>query len=240
MEDIRHTIVITDLRTKEAQDACAYLSDLGYDVRPVPEDVCLWDEDALRAWAEPFAADIKGVIHPAPPFVHGGIEEVTEEQWDRNAYEGPVAALIVTKVFGMILRESGMGGAIIYLNSIHAEKPAGKGVLFSIACGAVQMLNREFNQDYGEFNVNTYFIERGPTDHDPDGRSDVSPLYYGVDLRYPQRKMPKDGYLNGLIAFLLTDAAAPLAGSDLRADGGFVGYYGHRRKVEGRPYLGKP
>ena len=236
MEDIRKTVVITDLRTKEARDAGIFLEELGYDVRTVPEEIRLWDEDALRNWAAPFKADIKGVIHPAPPFLHGGIEEVTEEQWDTNAYEGPVAALIVTKVFGMILRESGFGGSIIYLNSIHAEKPAGKGLLFSMACGAVQMLNRDFNQDYGEFNVNTYFIQRGPTENDPDGKSDISALYYGVDLRYPQRKMPKEGYLNGLIAFLLTDDAAPLAGADLRADGGFVGYYGHRRKVEGRPY----
>ena len=236
MEDNRRIVIITDLRTKEARDAASYLAGLGYDVRPVPEDIPLWDEEALRNWAQPFAAELRGVIHPAPPFLHGGIEEVTEEQWDKNSYEGPVAALIVTKVFGMILRESGKGGAIIYLNSIHAEKPAGKGLLFSIACGAVQMLNREINQDYGEFNVNTYFVQRGPTVNDPDGKSDISSLYYGVDLRYPQRKMPEEGYLNGLLAFLLTDAAAPLAGSDLRADGGFVGYYGHRRKVEGRPY----
>ena len=236
MKDTRKTIVITDLRTKEARDAAEYLEGLGYDVRPVPEEVLLWDEAALKNWVTSFAEGVRAVIHPAPPFVHGGIEEVTEEQWDKNAYEGPVAALIVTKVFGMLFREYGDGGVIIYLNSIHAEKPAGKGLLFSTACGAVQMLNRDFNQDYGEFNVNTYFVQRGPTENDPDGRSDVSPLYYGVDLRYPQRKMPAAGYLNGLLAFLLTDAAAPLAGSDLRADGGYVGYYGHRRKVEGHAY----
>ncbi len=234
MEDIRKTVIVTDMRTAEAGDAAEYLKGKGYDVVTVPSDICLWDEDALRAWAGPLMDSVTGVIHPAPPFVGGGIEEITEEQWDKNAYEGPVAALIVTKVFGMLMRGTGRGGTIIYLNSVHAEKPVGKGMLYSTACGAVQMLNREFNQDYGEFGINTYFIERGPSADDPDMRSDVSPIYYGVDLRYPQRRIPEKGYLNGLIEFLLTDEAWPLAGSDLRADGGYVAFYGHRRKPERR------
>ena len=49
--------------------------------------------------------------------------------------------------------------------------------------------------------------------------------------------MPERGSLNGLLAFLLTPDAAPLAGSDLRADGGLTMYDGHRHQVEGREYL---
>ena len=67
MKDTRRTIVITDLRTQEARDAAAYLSDLGYDVRPVPEGLSLWDEDALKNWTAPFAEGIRAVIHPHRP-----------------------------------------------------------------------------------------------------------------------------------------------------------------------------
>ena len=65
-------------------------------------------------------------------------------------------------------------------------------------------------------------------------------VYYGADMRYPTRKLPEAGQLNGLIAFLLTPAAAPLNGSDLMADGAMTQYYTHRRKVEGRPYYDWP
>ena len=57
-------------------------------------------------------------------------------------------------------------------------------------------------------------------------------ICYGVNMRYPDRQLPQRGYLNGLIAFLLTPAAEPLAGSDLRADGGMSMYYGERISEE--------
>lgn len=232
----KKTVVITDLRSPQARCAADYLAAQGWDVQPVPETVCLWDEEALAAFAQPLQDTLHAVIHPAPPMRLGGIEELTLADWQAARDEGPVAALCVTKVFCGILRQK-QHGAIIYLNSIHAEKPVGKGMLFSMGCGAVQMLCREVNQDYGDQGVNCYFVQRGIGAADPDARSDVSSVYYGVDLRYPAREIPPDDQLNGLLAFLLTDAAAPLTGSDLRADGGMTMYYNHRRKVAGREYV---
>lgn len=232
-------VIITDLRGPDAQSARLYLQEKGYRVECVPETVCLWDEQALKAWAEPFAENLLAVLHPAPPAIAGGILEVTEEDWSLARNEGPLAAWCVAKVFGGIMREK-RRGSFIFLNSIHAEKPVGKGMLFSMGCGAVQMLSREINQDYGPSSVRCYFIQRGITGDDPDLRSDVSNVYFGLDLRYPERKVPASGCLNGLIAFLLTEDAALLSGSDLRADGGMTMFYNHRSRMEGRPYFDPP
>ena len=232
----KQRIVITDLRTREARDALEYFREIGYDAVAVPDSVCLWKESELSAFAETVKDGLCAVIHPAPPLTMGGFEDVDEAAFARARDEGPLAAWCVTKVFCGLMREQG-GGSFIYLNSIHAEKPVGRGFLFSTGCGAVQMLQREVNQDYGPEGVNTYFVQRGISADDPDGKSDVSPLYFGVDMRYPRRKLPDRGSLNALLAFLVTPGAAPLAGSDLRADGGMTMYYGHRRKVEGREYF---
>lgn len=232
----KKTVVITSLRSPQARCAAEYLAQIGYDVQPVPENICLWDEAALSAFAKPLKDTLHGVIHPAPEKILGGIESLSLEAWNRARDEGPMAAFCVTKVFCNIFREKRQGN-IIYLNSIHAEKPMGKGMLFSMGCGAVQMLCREANQDYGEENVNCFFIQKGVFEDELACRSDVTPIYCGVDLRYPNRKMPAMDQLNGLIAFLLTDAAQPLTGSDIKADGGFTGHYIHRKKMEGRPYL---
>ena len=231
----RKTIIITDLRTREARDALDYFAAQGWEALAVPRDVCLWDEAALSAFAAAHAETLAAVIHPAPPLLLCGFEEADEATFARAGNEGAIAAWCVTKVFGGIFREK-REGVIIYLNSIHAEKPVGRGFLFSTGCGAAQMLQREANQDYGPDGVRTYFVQRGISPDDPDGQSDVSPLYFGVDMRYPSRHMPERGSLNGLLAFLTTPAAAPLMGSDLRADGGMTMYYGHRRRVEGREY----
>ena len=233
---MKQTIILTGDRMAEARDIRSHLLSLGYRVETVPETVCLWDEEALRFFALPFEDSITGVIHPAPERITGSVETLTAKQWDRAANEGPLAAWCVTKVFCGLMKEHG-GGSMIYLNSIHAEKPVGFGALFSMGCAAVQMLSREACQDYGEFNVRTFFIQKGITDTDPDSKSPVSSVYFGTDLRYPQRKLPEKGWLNGLIEFLLTPEAAPLSGSDLRADGGMTLYYTHRRKTEGRPYF---
>ena len=200
---MKDTIVLTHAGMAEARDARAHLESLGWQVLTVPEAVCLWDEAALTAFAEPLAGDLAGVIHPAPEPILGSVESVGEADWDRATNEGPMAAWCVTKVFCGLMARNG-GGSMIYLNSIHAEKPVGMGSLYSMGCGAVQMLSREVAQDYGEFNVRAYFIQKGISETDPDGRSPVSSLYYGADLRYSTRRMPEAGYLNDLIAFLLT------------------------------------
>ena len=221
------TVILTDLRTREARDAADYLSLQGYDVISVPETVCLWKECALRGWAEQLSGNLAGVVHPMPPPFLSLLLDTTEEEYARARDEGPLAAWCVTKVFGEIMRKQGCG-SLIYLGSIHAEKPVGHGFLFSAGCDAIQMLAREANQDYGRAGVRSYYIQRGPGQGDPDLRNDLSPFYFGTDLRYPERKMPKEGNLNPLLAFLLTPGAAPLAGSDLRADGGMSMYYGER------------
>lgn len=191
----------------------------------------------MRAFAEPLAQRLAGVIHPAPQRILGAVADVSAEDWNRAADEGPMAAWCATKVLCGIMRQNG-GGSMIYLNSIHAEKPVGCGALYSMGCGATQMLAREAAQDYGQFGVRVFFIQKGVSETDPDSRSPVSTLYYGADLRCASRELPGPDALNGLIAFLMTEDAAPLTGADLRADDAMTLFYTHRRKVEGRPYYG--
>ncbi len=230
------TIIITDARSPQAQCAADYLAQQGYDVQVIPDTIPLWNEEALTAYAAQYADTLHGVIHPAPPKRLGGILSVSEEDWLAAREEGPIAAFCVTKVFCNIMREK-QQGAMVYLNSIHAEKPVGEGMLFSMGCGAVQMLCREVNQDYGEQGVSCYFVQQGIYQGEEECISAVSPVYCGVDLRYPQRKIPAFDQLNGLLAFLMTEAAKPLTGSDLRADGGYTMFYTHRHKLEGREYF---
>ena len=225
------TVIITDLRTREAREAESYLSGLGYSVRSVPPDLPLWDEEALSAFAASLDDSLCGVIHPAPPLFLSPLLETSEQDFARARDEGPMAAWCVAKVFGGLFRARG-DGCLIFLNSVHAEKPVGHGFLFSAGCAAVQMLAREINQDYGVSGVRSYFIQRGPSETDPEGRTPLSTFYCGVPLHYPARRYPAPDGLNALLAFLLSPASAPLAGSDLRADGGMTMYYGERVTAE--------
>ena len=222
-----NSVVITDLRTPQMRSAREYLLSQGWQVLSPPDGCRLWKEAEVRAFAAACPEDLSGVIHPAPPVFQCSLEQAEEETVAAARDEGPLAAWCVTKVFGERFRARG-GGTLIYCGSVHAEKPMGYGFLFSGGCGAVQMLNREANQDYGTSGVRTYYLQRGPTAADPDLENDLTQFYTGTALRYPERRLPDENSLNPLLAFLLTPAAAPLAGSDLRADGGMTMYYGER------------
>lgn len=221
------SIWITDLRTPEMRDARDYLSARGWQVLVSPERLCLWDEEAVQGFVNSCRDTLEAVIHPAPPPYQCSLEDADETLAARARDEGAVAAWCVTKAAGGLFREKGHG-YMIWFSSIHADKPMGYGSLFSAGCGAVQMLSREISQDYGPDGVLSFFVQRGPSADDPDLKSDLTDFYYGTDLRFPTRHMPEAGSLNPLLEFLLTPAAAPLNGSDLRADGGMTMYYGQR------------
>ena len=74
------TVIITDLRTREAREAESYLSGLGYSVRSISPDHPLWDEEALSAFAASLDGSLCGVIHPAPPLFLSPLLETSEQE----------------------------------------------------------------------------------------------------------------------------------------------------------------
>jgi len=235
----------TDNRDPVARAAAAYLTernwrvalnDLGGETPPGCEgtQVDLTDAEAIHETVGTFGDALWGVVHSAPPPVHASIESADDELWAKAFESGPLAATLVTAAAGAHL--AGLErGAILYLGSIHAEKPMGHGFLYTIGCSATQMLCREAALDYGAKNVHCIYLQRGVMAHDMANRSAVSNLYTGAASRYPQRRIPDPGSLNKLIEFLLGDGAAPLNGSDLRADEGYAMYYGNQK--EGGPQI---
>lgn len=233
------SVWITDLRTHEMRDARDYLSAQGWQVLVSPEGLCLWDEKAVQKFVDSCRDTLTGVIHPAPPPFQCTLGEAGEVIAAQARDEGVIAAWCVAKAAGSLFREKHRGN-LVWFSSVHAEKPMGYGILFSAGCGAVQMLNREISQDYGTDGILSFFVQRGPSAYDPDLKNDLTDFYYGTDLRYPARRLPGPGALNPLLEFLLTPAAAPLNGSDLRADGGMTMYYGQRKDDPAVPPIFAP
>jgi hypothetical protein len=95
------------------------------------------------------------------------------------------------------------------------------------------MLCREAALDFGAKGVYAYYVQRGIQSDDLCHGNNLTNIYHATELRYPQKQLPGPDQLNGLLAFLLTDGAAPLNGADLRADSGLTLFYGHRREGVG-------
>jgi NAD(P)-dependent dehydrogenase (short-subunit alcohol dehydrogenase family) len=231
------TVFISDNREPAAVCAAKYLSENGYNVilNDLGGEKAEWckqisldltDYTVLRRFFSEPDTSPDGVIIPAPPVRRVSIEEADDFIWEEGMRDGALSAMVLTRASGEIMAKNGHG-SLIFLGSIHAEKPTGCSFIYSTACSAAQMLCREAALDFGSLGVNSFYIQRGVMEHDLMNKNDYSNVYCRPDLRYPKKRLPSPDSLNGLINFLLTDAAAPLNGSDLRADEGFVMYYGN-------------
>ncbi|MCL2773129.1 MAG: SDR family oxidoreductase [Oscillospiraceae bacterium] len=175
---------------------------------------------------EPYKDGLVGAVLANPPVMHGEIESTTDEMWNNARESFVVPMLNITQVVGEIFMQN-KKGSIIYLNSIHAEKPIGNGFLYTMGCAAVQMLCREAALIYGSYNVGCYNVMRGIVEGEESYfASEYSPIHHSSELRFPKEKLPSAKSLNELCAFLLSGGAYILNGTDLQADEGFRLYYG--------------
>jgi glucose 1-dehydrogenase len=233
------TLFISDIRQGAARSAAEYFAGLSWRVlvnapkQSAPQgcqavQLDLTDRQTLADYFCSLGDGFQGVIHPAPPPVRASLEQISPLDWERAMEEGPQAALAVTQAAGQALSRLG-GGSIIYLGSIHAEKPTGFSPLFSMSCGAVQMLARESALHYGRAQVRSFYVQRGVMEEDMVGDGNtLSNMYSAPEKRIPAGTLPGPGELNDLLAFLFTGGAGLLNGSDLRADGGALMYYGEQ------------
>lgn len=168
---------------------------------------------------------VKGInylIHSDNIVVASSIEEMSEENFknilDRNAK----SAFISTKVFGEHMTKRGEG-AIVYLSTLHDEKPTGCTFTYSVGKGAVKMLCKEMALFYGRKGIRANLIEMDCIEEDEAlFNSFLSPFHYEAASRIPQRKLAKPGDFAGAVAFLLSEEASFINGAELRIDGGHL------------------
>jgi len=120
------------------------------------------------------------------------------------------------------------GGAVLFINSIHGEKPTGSAPLYSVACGGVNMLVKEAAQDFGRLGIRVNQLKCGPLAGDEElFFSDKSGIYHGAAARVPRGALGTPREIARAALFLCSDAASFINGAALTADGGFLGFYLH-------------
>jgi glucose 1-dehydrogenase len=156
-----------------------------------------------------------------PISVETGEEELFLEIMNANAK----SAFICTKAVGKHM-EAKQSGKVIYVSSIHAEKPTGSSFAYSASKGAVKMLSREASIVLGRHGVNVNSIEFGPVEGDDIAfKSDISTLYDSYEYKVPNAVLGSYDDLAQLVLFLATDEARYINGADIRMDGGFLMHY---------------
>lgn len=117
-------------------------------------------------------------------------------------------------------------GSILFIGSIHAEKPSGASFPFSASQGAVKNLAREAALFLGRFGITVNYIAMGPVEgSDALFQSEFSSLYESYRYKVPSGVLGTYGDLAELAFFLAGSGARQVNGADIRLDGGFLMHY---------------
>lgn len=160
------------------------------------------------------------------------LEGATDEQMERALSVNARSAFFFAQAAGILMRAQ-QGAKILFLSSIHGEKPTGSALGYSIAKGAVQMLSREIALDLGGYQVQSLLVEIGAMPGD-DQRfsSEITPLYDDYLDKIPGHALNDWDAVTRLMVFVASDACTVFNGETLRADRGFVLHYHPRSTYE--------
>ncbi|NIK76742.1 NAD(P)-dependent dehydrogenase (short-subunit alcohol dehydrogenase family) [Paenibacillus castaneae] len=159
-------------------------------------------------------------------FIHrASIEACEEDDFMSSLSDNAKSAFICTQAVGKQMMQK-QTGKIIYVSSIHAEKPTGSAFAFSASKGAVKMLSKEAALVLGRFGISVNTIEFGPVEGDNElFQSSLSTLYNDYEYKVPNAILGTHEDLAELILFLSSDDARYINGADIRLDGGFLLHY---------------
>ncbi|WP_059045683.1 SDR family NAD(P)-dependent oxidoreductase [Paenibacillus rubinfantis] len=153
--------------------------------------------------------------------IEGGPEPSYREVINANAKSAFLCARAAGKV--MAPRES---GCILFVSSIHAEKPTGSSFAYSASKGAIKMLAKEAALELGRHGIRVNTIEVGPLEGDNERfQSSLTTLYRSYDTKVPSARLGTAEDIANVACFLASEEARYVNGADLRLDGGFLLHY---------------
>jgi len=150
------------------------------------------------------------------------------EVFDRNAK----SAFMLTQAAGEVMKNQ-KSGSIVYISSIHADKPTGSSFAYSMAKAAVGMLCKETAINLGSYGIRVNVIEMGPVDGDDEiFRSDLSRLYDHLHLKLYRQPAGTWDQAARLAVFLSDGNCTFINGQSITLDGGFLLNYGYKLNYE--------
>ena len=195
-------------------------------------------EEALarikEAWGTPFGlVNAAAIDSPpnAPASENGPFESYPRASWDRILEVNVTGIMQTCQVFGGAMAAAG-GGSIVNIASIYGmvspdqtlyqyRRDRGdvfyKPAAYAVSKSAIYNLTRYLAVYWGSSNVRVNTVTFGGVFNNQD-----KDFLEGYCRKVPLGRMASSNEYNGVVRFLLSDAASYVTGSNLVADGGFT------------------
>ncbi|GFN26776.1 dehydrogenase [Achromobacter denitrificans] len=162
----------------------------------------------------------------------GGPEDISLEDWDRIQQVNVSSLLIATRLLAPLMREQG-GGAIVTVSSVAGIRYTGYPHLaYSVSKAAVIHFARMAAQQYAADRIRVNTVIPGLIDTPRVAKNvarmfdaDAQAASAARDRQVPMGRMGTPWEVANAVAFLASDEASYITGTELLVDGGLTGKY---------------
>ncbi|KRA01129.1 MAG: SDR family NAD(P)-dependent oxidoreductase [Achromobacter sp.] len=227
-------IIALDANLTAAEEAAHEVESAGGSALAVQADVA--DADAMQAAVDAALKRFGRIdILQANAGIGkvGGPEDISIADWDRIQQVNVTSLLIATRLLAPVMRAQG-GGAIVAVSSIAGIRYTGYPHLaYSVSKAAVIHFARMAAQQYAADRIRVNTVIPGLIDT-PRVAGNVAKMFDANDLdaaraardrQVPMGRMGTPWEVANAVAFLASDEASYITGTELLVDGGLTGKY---------------
>ena len=216
-------VVIGDILDDLGRQVEAEIAEAGGDITYVHLDVTSeadW-EDAVRTAVESYGKlDI--LINNAGILIRAGVEDTTEEDWDRIMDINAKGVFLGTKAAIPAMRDAG-GGSIINISSVAGLQGSPQSAAYSSTKGAVRILTKSTAIQYAKENIRCNSVHPGIIYTDMTSDSlDTEEGQRNWMNRVPLGRLGQSEDVANGVLFLASDESSYMTGSELVIDGGIT------------------
>ena len=160
-----------------------------------------------------------GIEHSAP------ILDLELEDWDRVLEVNLRGAFCSLQAAGRAMRDSGRGGSIVNISSIHEDVPFPGFAPYAASKGALRMLMRNAAVELAEYGIRVNNIAPGAIETPINAETLKDPKKVETLKRIiPLARMGKPDEVAQIAVFLASDRSSYVTGSTYYVDGGMSRY----------------
>ena len=215
-------VIVADKDFSAARETALELRVLNNCATAVQVDVT--DRAAVEEMVDTAFRDFKGLdilVNNAGVVVFGSLLDCTIEDWDHILAVDLTGALHCTQVAARRLGEQGRGGRLIHIGSTASILPTPQQAAYSIAKAGLLMMSRLAAMELVQHNITSNLVcpEGAITEINRHLLSDPA-IMAALESHLPAGRLAKVEEIAALIAFLASDEAAYITGTEMVHDGG--------------------